>query len=102
MNGLDISLSIFRSTSESAQSTNCKSTSTFADMATKLEKKKKERCLINYSNKIKELGKHRVPACDFPSLNYAHVTQVVSRHTEWTLEEGLVTQDGIGFSFYPF
>lgn len=39
MNGLDISLSIFRSTSEGAQSTNCKSTSTFADMATKLEKR---------------------------------------------------------------
>lgn len=42
MNGLDMSLSIFCSTSESAQSTNCKSTFTFASMATKLNLKKEE------------------------------------------------------------
>lgn len=41
MNGLDMSLSVFCSTSESAQSTNCKSTFTFASMATKLNKKRR-------------------------------------------------------------
>lgn len=102
MNGLDISLSIFRSTSESAQRTNCKSTSTFADTATKLGEKKE------VANKLfkQDLGawKAQGPSCDLPSLNYVHVTQVMSRHTEWTLRaEGVVIQDGTGLSFdYPF
>lgn len=104
MNGLDISLSIFRSTSESAQSTNCKSTSTFADTATKLEKKREREMANKLFKQDLELGKPRAPACDLPSVNCVHVTLVVARDTEWTLEaESLVTQDGTGLSlYYPF
>lgn len=43
INGFDISLSIFCSTSESEQSTKCKSTSTFADMPTNVGGGKKNR-----------------------------------------------------------
>lgn len=60
MNELDINLSIFHSISESAQSINRKSTSTFADMATNLGKKEKDIWLINYSIKTEELKKHRL------------------------------------------
>ena len=73
MNGLDMSLSVFCSTSESAQSTNCKSTFTFASMATKLNKKKKTK--RNIDNKLfkqdLEAWKAQGPACDFPFLNYS-------------------------------
>lgn len=61
MNGLDISLSIFRSTSESAQSTDCKSTSTFVVMAMKLnEKEKRKRDVAN------KLFKQDLGAQEFP------------------------------------
>lgn len=71
MNGLDVSLSIFSSTSESAQSTNCESIFTFASMAAKLNKKKKKR---NIANKLfkQDLGawKAQGSAGDLPSLSY--------------------------------
>lgn len=75
MNGLDISLSVFCSTSESAQSTNYKSIFTFASMATKLNKQKKKMKKRNIANKLfkQDLGawKAQGSACDLPSLSYS-------------------------------